>query len=491
MNIFLSLFKKKPISFWIYSIVGFFLIINSILLVYEQFWFPVIIGVVFSLVLAFFSADKLLYIITFLTPLSIISANKDFNVGLALPTEPLMILFTSVFLFKLLYENSYPIKITKHPISITIFIYLGWILFTSITSEISLVSIKFFISKIWFIIPFYFSIALIFKREFSSIRNFYLAYAFGLAIVIIYTTIVHSQYGFSEMTGHWVMSPFYNDHTAYGAAIAFFLPPIIGIAFEPSFSRTKKLFILVLFAILILGFYLSYSRAAWLSIVITLGLFIIVKLKIKFQWVAATTLILIGLFFIFQNDIIHNLSKNKQDSSDNLTEHIQSMSNISTDASNLERLNRWAAAMRMFKHRPMVGWGPGTYQFVYAPFQYSFEKTIISTNAGDKGTAHSEYIGPLAETGVIGLLTFIAIAIATFYTAIKVYLNSKSKEVRVWALSAICALITYYVHGGMNNFLDTDKLAVPFWGTIALVVALDVFYGKGSEKIVRETCVEK
>ena len=108
--------------------------------------------------------------------------------------------------------------------------------------------------------------------------------------------------------------------------------------------------------------------------------------------------------------------------------------------------------------------------------QYSYEKTIISTNAGDKGTAHSEYIGPLAETGIFGLLTFIAIAIATFFTAIKVYVNSKSKEVRVYALVAISSLITYYVHGGMNNFLDTDKLAVPFWGTIALVVALDAFY---------------
>lgn len=486
MNGFANIFKKKPISFWIYSIVGLFLIINSILLVSEQFWFPIIIGVLFSFVLAFFTADKLLYLITFLTPLSIISANKDFNIGLALPTEPLMILLTGVFLIKLLYENSYPIKITKHPISISIFIYLGWLLFTSITSEIPLVSIKFFISKIWFIVPFYFSMALIFKRGYASIRNFYLAYAVGLAVVIIYTTIVHAQYSFSEITGHWVMSPFYNDHTAYGAAIAFFLPPIIGIAFEPSFNRTKKLGVLLIFGILILGFYLSYSRAAWLSIVMTIVLFTIVKLKIKVQWVAAATLMLIGLFFIFQNDIIHNLSKNKQDSSNNLTEHIQSMSNISTDASNLERLNRWAAAMRMFKHRPMIGWGPGTYQFVYAPFQYSFEKTIISTNAGDKGTAHSEYIGPLAETGVIGLLTFLIIAITTFYTAIKVYVNSKSKEVRVWAMAAICALITYYVHGGMNNFLDTDKLAVPFWGTIALVVALDVFYGKGREKMIRD-----
>ena len=39
----------------------------------------------------------------------------------------------------------------------------------------------------------------------------------------------------------------------------------------------------------------------------------------------------------------------------------------------------------------------------------SQEKTIISTNAGDLGNAHSEYIGPLAESGLFGMLTVLAI----------------------------------------------------------------------------------
>lgn len=476
------LLSKKPISFWIFSIVGMFLLVNTLFIVYEQFWFSLVVGVLFSLVLTFFAADKLLSLIVFLTPLSIVSTNKDFNLGLALPTEPLMILLTVLFLFKLLYEAKFPKEITKHPITITIFIYLLWLVFTSITSEIPLVSFKFLITKIWFIVPFYFMLSLVFQKGFKAVRNFYLLYSVGLAIVIIYTTIVHAQYGFSEETGHWVMSPFYNDHTAYGAALAFFIPSMVGLMFEPSFNRTKKIFVVLLFIIIFIGFYLSFSRAAWLSIVAALGIFTIVKLKIKFYWVVSAFAIMVGFFFIFQNDIIHNLSKNKQDSSENLSEHIQSMSNISTDASNLERLNRWAAAFRMFDKRPITGWGPGTYQFVYAPFQYSYEKTIISTNAGDKGTAHSEYIGPLCETGVPGLLSFLAIAIAAFYTAIKVYRKSQTKEVRVYALIAISSLITYFIHGTLNNFLDTDKLAVPFWGTIALVVALDVFYLKKEQE---------
>lgn len=79
----------------------------------------------------------------------------------------------------------------------------------------------------------------------------------------------------------------------------------------------------------------------------------------------------------------------------------------------------------MWEERPVMGWGPGTYQFNYAPFQKSDEMTIISTNAGDMGNAHSEYIGPLAEQGVPGL-TFILILVGTIiYTGTIIYSKAK------------------------------------------------------------------
>ena len=113
------------------------------------------------------------------------------------------------------------------------------------------------------------------------------------------------------------------------------------------------------------------------------------------NWIATVVVVLVGLFLAFQNQIIDALEKNNQDASGDLVENVQSITNISTDASNLERINRWQSAFRLFNERPVFGWGPGTYQFVYAPYQMSKEKTIISTNAGDGGNAHSEYFGPL------------------------------------------------------------------------------------------------
>ena len=119
---------------------------------------------------------------------------------------------------------------------------------------------------------------------------------------------------------------------------------------------------------------------------------------------------------------------------------------------------------------------PISYQFVYAPFQLASERTIISTNLGDRGTAHSEYLGPLSEEGVLGLLSVLALFGYAVYLGLMLYHRSTEKEVRLLSLVITLGLITYFVHGFLNNFLDTDKLSVPVWGFMAILVALDVYH---------------
>ena len=45
--------------------------------------------------------------------------------------------------------------------------------------------------------------------------------------------------------------------------------------------------------------------------------------------------------------------------------------------------------------------------------------------------------------------------------------------------AALFGLISYYVHGTINNFLDLDKASVPFWGFTAMIVVMDLKYPKG------------
>ncbi len=449
--------------------------LNSIFIVNEFYWFSLIPVLFLILLLFIFSLDKLLLLIVFLTPLSINLSDSELNLGVSLPTEPLLFAVMLLFIIRVIYDGGFDGKITRHPVSIAIIAYLLWIFISSLTSSMPLVSFKFLLSKLWFILPFYF-IGTQFFKDYKNLRRFVWAYIFSFLIVIFYTIYKHSLYGFDEQTAHWVMTPFYNDHTAYGALLAMFTPFTLVFSFDKKLSKIQRLLSSFVFIIFIIAIVLSYSRAAWVSLAFSLIVFLILKLKINYKIVVTAIVVIVGIYLLYRFEIFMTLEKNKQDTSKDYMEHIQSISNISTDASNLERINRWQCALRMFKEKPLFGWGPGTYQFKYAPFQLSQEKTIISTNAGDRGNAHSEYIGPLAESGVFGLISVLAIIVLISYTAVKVYKRSESKDVKFIVLSAIISLYTYFVHGFLNNFLDTDKASVPFWGLISMIVALDVYH---------------
>ena len=321
-------------------------------------------------------------------------------------------------------------------------------------------------------------------------KKFQWLYVLPLLIVIFYTLYNHSTYGFDKPHSNMVMKPFYNDHTAYGAMISMFLPVFTGFVYRNIYNKSLRITAFLFLAIMITGMIFSYSRAAWVSVAAALGVFLLIRFRIKFYWLLVALVIGVGFFYMFRYQFIDKLEKNKQDSSTDFVEHVQSISNISSDASNLERINRWASALRLFEERPIFGWGPGTYQFVYAPYQRAKEKTIISTNYGDMGNAHSEYIGPLSESGVLGMITFIGIVVTTIITGIRVYRRAKEREAKLLSLYLTLGLITYYIHGLMNNFLDTDKASVPFWGFTAILVAMDLYHTSQQSAVGSQQSIE-
>lgn len=426
--------------------------------------------------LAIFSFDKLIYLTVFFAPLSVelsyFVPSLSFN--LFLPTEPILAGILVLFLLKVIHDRGFDRRIVFHPISLAIYLNLFWIFITSITSSMPVVSFKFLLARIWFLVAFYFLMAKIFSSGVKPEKYVWL-YLSAFLIVIAFTIYRHSGYGLlNKQAAHFVMYPFYNDHTSYGAALALFLPFTAWFAFSKTYSGKVRMAAFAVFFILFVAFILSYSRAAWLSLIGALGVLVIILLRIRFRTIALTTIVLLTLLFSFQHEIVQLLERNSDESSSNLTEHFSSMTNITTDASNLERLNRWGSAIRMFEERPFFGYGPGTYMFQYAKYQLKKDRTIISTNAGDAGNAHSEYLGPLSESGVGGLLTFLLIIITVMYTAINTYTRITNTRLKGIILAALIGLVTYYIHGFLNNFLDTDKLSAPFWGFTAMITAIDL-----------------
>ena len=453
-----------------------FLVANSLCLVHDNYYISYLPLAILAMLFFVVRIEYMFLATALLTPFAINVAVFP-EMELSMPVEPMMIVFTVLFLFRILLTRSYDRQLLRHPVMIAVIAQLTWMGITSCTSEMPLVSFKYTTARLWFVIPFFFAAAHLFRNP-SRIGHFFWCYAIGLVTVILIATI-KTLSNFSDLqTMHHVMSPFYNDHTAYGCAIAIMLPVAVYMLIATRSNRLLRLMSVAAVALLIVGLFFSYCRAAWVSVAAAIGMYILIRMGMKLKWMALLAAIAVGLFFTYQGDILYRMGKNHQDSSYDIADQVKSISNIATDASNLERLNRWASAFRLWSEHPVMGSGPGTYQFLYASYQRSYQLSTISTNAGNLGNAHSEYIGPLTEQGVVGAFLVMTVFVLTFATGVRIYRTANERHTAAMALAITLSLLTYYVHGFFNNFLDTDKLSVPFWGFTAAIVALDVYSTK-------------
>ncbi|MBX7050631.1 MAG: O-antigen ligase family protein [Flavobacteriales bacterium] len=467
---------------WLYIASGAFIALFATGLYFDIPYFLLIPAALVVLWTAFFKLEHLLMFIVFFTPLSInLEEMEVAGVGMYLPTEPLLFGILLLFIFKLLTGKSIDKKIFRHPVSYVIYAYLAWMTLTCITSELPIVSLKFLLTRMWFIASFYFIATHVFSNP-GKIRTYFLCYILPLMAVIIYTVTRHAQYGFDKDSSHWVMEPLFKDHTSYGAVLAMFFPVLIGMLMTRKMNLLLRVILAICFIILTTGLVLSYTRAAWISILGAAGILSMLLLKVKLRTLLAAIVMIAAFLAIGWEDISISLQQNKQESSDKLDEHVSSISNVSSDASNLERLNRWNCAYEMFKERPVVGWGPGTYQFVYAPFQRSKDRTIISTNQGDGGNAHSEYLGPLSEQGFPGTILVLVLLYTISSLSFRLFYQLDDFHLKTIVASVYLGLMTYFIHGVLNNYLDTDKASIPFWGFMAILVAIDIYHTKKPEQ---------
>ena len=440
---------------------------------------PLVLAVVW---MAFARMDGYLSVVLFLVPLSVnLSEFGLTSIGWYMPTEPMLFALLLLFVARWLSGEAPDRALLQHPVTWVIGLGFLWMGLTILPSSHPIVSLKAWVARGWFVVSFYLLLATWFRDSERSHARFLGLLLVPLSVVILYTMIRHAGYGFEKAAGHWVMKPFFKDHTSYGAVLAMMIPPSLAMAWRSQQSSLSRVLWAMGVGWLVLGTVFSFTRAAWVSLAVAGVLWVLMALGARFKTLLATGLVGLVVVGLSWDALVIQLERNKQDSSDDLAQHVESISNVSSDASNLERLNRWSCAWAMFQERPLWGWGPGTYQFEYAPFQTSDLRTVISTNNADLGNAHSEYLGPLAEQGVLGLAGVLALLLATCHLGFKLQRTLHDPEKKRLAMGLFLGLITYFVHGVLNNYLDTDKASAPFWGFLALLVVLDLG-GKGDQE---------
>lgn len=343
-------------------------------------------------------------------------------------------------------------------------------------SSMLIVSAKFTIINLSYILVFFLWQKLLFKNRPDFFPKLLFLFSISQLLVVAFSVYNFSGFQWNPVTIKGIFRPFYKDHTIFGASSALLSAFWLFFATKTNYSKLKILFVFL--GIIFLGcVILSFSRAAFLSFVFFGFVWIALQIHIRAKHIVVLALMGIFLIGLYQDKLTLFINSNQNishDSNSTYLERIESSANITTDISNLERLNRWYSGLKMAKEKPLTGFGPGTYQFIYIPYQnpkLMNRLTVkshwhIPENSG--GTAHSEYVLALSEMGIFGLVSVLLLFGRWFWIALeKAYTHPQRKNI----LIAFAVLSSYLFHGAFNNFLNTDKFAFLFWGFAAWMVA--------------------
>ena len=422
------------------------------------------------------------------------------------PSEPLMVLLLILLVPILVKNRLHWRRIKQSPLLFLSFLWLIWMALGIPWSFDPLVTAKYTLVAGTHWLLFAYVPVLLGMNPLESVKKWFNYYTLSILIILLYAWYFHAQYNFRIDASVLVARPFYFDHALLSTSLLL----LLGIYF---FAIIKALFIdqplnltnggevgktwyygLVLMFLLI-GIYLSYSRAGWLSAIFAFAAVgVIVLYKHYFRLMLGLT-ILFFCFLLWTGPSLFNQIQQNQVESKMGTwwEQIISSANVTTDVSNLERLNRYSCAIRMFLDRPIRGFGTGTFERTYLSYQRPEEMTRISVTTtgphppGMGGGAHSEYFQALSEMGLLGLLLFLGLVLATIWTGISIYWKAKLLEHRLLALALLFGLLTYFVHALFNNFFHHSKIAILVWSSIAILVNLKQIVKESSDDVSSKT----
>jgi len=454
---------------------GFAVLMGLALLLSVSLYNPLPALVPAGILFAFFAVarPKLLFgLFFFLLPFSV-EFELPGGLGTDLPSEPLMLVLSIIAMLLLI--SSAGKKQTahfRHPITLVLIAHISWVFISSINSEIPVYSYKFLLAKLWYVLPFYFLPLLILRDE-TDYRFIFKCLLSGLLIAVAYVMLRHATLGFSFKSINEAVKPIFRNHVNYGVMLVIVLPYMVYL--YKSTKKHSRLLHILSIGLLVLATYLTYTRAAQLSIIIALCSVYLIRLNLVKAALIVSFLFLSGglLYLVTDNsylDMAPDYTKAIEHKKfDNLVEATTKMEDIST----VERFYRWIAGINMIADKPLTGFGPATFYESYRPYTITSYKTYVSDNP-EKSGIHNYYLMTAAEQGIPGLIIFVALCVLSLLYAEKNFHIISDKNTRALLMASAVSFIIILAVLLINDLLEADKVGPFFFLCMAIVVSSDI-----------------
>ena len=240
--------------------------------------------------------------------------------------------------------------------------------------------------------------------------------------------------------GGWIYGPYVN-HNHYAGLMELLIPIPLTISLSHLAHEKTRILAGVGAVIMVATIFLSGSRGGMLAICVELGLFAAVMFR---ERRTVRVAIRLGAFAIVLVSLLTWLGGKE------LTSRVGSIATETRgEISGGMRLSIDRDAIRMFRAKPILGWGLGTFPVVYPQFRSFYTNFLVNE-------AHDDYAQLLVEMGLLGFGTLIWYFIV-LWKQVKQKLGKWSTDVN----SAVTFACSLGVAGILVHSLVDFNLQIP------------------------------
>lgn len=413
---------------------------------------------------------KIYYFLLLILPISF-EFKLTRSLALNLPSEPIII-FLFLLLIVLWIKDKALISFAflKHPIILLLGLHLIWILVLQLYTVDHVVSIKFWLAKLWFVAVGIFLTAVLVRSRDDFKKVFWCLY-----IPIIGSTLVilgrHAATGFSFEEVNYTVMPIFRNHVNYAALLTLFLPWAWYARQWYSKGSSARNWITFGILVLVAGTFFSYTRAAWVALVGALGAYLLIRWYVL-RWFTLVAFVasLALIWHLGEDNRYLDYAPNYETTiyHSELGDHLEATVSLQ-DVSSAERVYRWVAAFHMFQEQPLTGYGPGNFYPHYKEHTVLSFRTYVSDNP-EKSTVHNYYLLMLVEQGIIGFILFMLLVFVILFTGENIYHATKDKHDKQYVMALVLSLVIVFIHILVSDLIEVDKIGVLFFMAMALLV---------------------
>ncbi len=474
--------RSNAHAYLIYYLIAAVCLITIVVAILTRIYFLAVIPIA-GLFAAIFTLRPYWLYYTFIAVLPFSMEFEFGPLGLDIPSEPLLIGLTALSAFWLINRFEQTKILLNHPTTVLIIFHLTWAYICIIFSSNSILSLKYALSKSWFIVGSLVGTFWLTKNK-RQLLTTLIILAFSTTLTVLIINVEHGFYGFTFDSINKACNPIYRNHVTYGVFIAMIFPFLFVLrpyARKSSLERLLLNFTIILF---LFGIYFTYTRGAWLALPVMLIVWWLTERRLL-RLVYPLSLLMAVLFFVslsqdykflkyapdYETTIYHD------DLGDHLTATLEGK-----DMSTMERFHRWIAAFRLFKEHPLVGIGPNTFVDNYKPYTSTEFETYISDNE-ERSTVHNYFIYILVEQGIVGFIIItVLVGVYFIYAERKYHLIRNPKYKQIYLACILCGSV-FWLNNLFSDLLEANKVA-PLWlFTIGWMIRIEKWDQKESEKL--------